>query len=106
VTLRYLLYPQLASFDPSERDEALRLARRAPFDVVELVGLAFGIILTVSLTRYGAGEWALLERALAFLANFLLAVPLLALLVGPFLVRRVRRALASELARRSMAPAR
>ena len=98
--LREILYPQLRGFDPAERAEALRRAREAPFDVVELVGTAFGLVVAASLTAHGGGDTPPLERALAALANFLLALPILAVLVGPFLVRHVRRGLEGELRRR------
>jgi hypothetical protein len=50
------LYPQLRSFPPEEREPALRSARKCPFDVVELVGIAVGLIVVTLLTRYNAGQ--------------------------------------------------
>ena len=97
VSPRDFLYPQLRAFDASERDAALRRAREAPFDVVELVGTALGLVMATAVTGYGAREGDVLGRLLAVLVNFLVALPILAVLVGPFLVRHVRRGLAREL---------
>lgn len=77
--LEAILYPQLGAFPSEERDRALARARRTPFDVVELVGMALAAIVAVAVSR-----------------NNVLAAPLLVVLVGPFLVRRVRRGLDSE----------
>lgn len=100
-SLQDLLYPQLRSFAAGERRCALREARDTPFDVIELVGMAFGLVTTVSLTCYGLEQWGPLERLAVAVANFAVAVPLLTLLIGPFLVRRTRRGLDQELARRT-----
>lgn len=95
-----LLYPRLAALPEGERPAALERARRTAFDVIELVGIALGLVVATAVTRYGAAELGPLERVGAAAANFILAVPLLALLVGPFLVRRVRRGLERELSGR------
>lgn len=92
-----LLYPQLRAFPAGERGAALRRARSAPFDVVELIGIAVGLVVAAALTRYEAAGMSEVERALAALANFGLAAGLLVVLVGPFLVRRARRALEREI---------
>jgi hypothetical protein len=95
------LYPQLRAIPRPERRDALRRARsHTPFDSVELVGTAIGLIAVTALTRYGAAGMSGLERLSAALANFLVAAAMLAVLVGPFLVRRVRRGLQHELERR------
>lgn len=94
---RDLLYPQLRAFDAAERDAALRRAREAPFDVVELVGMAFGLVVAAAVTGYGVRDWPVLERVLSALVSFLVALPVLAAFVGPFLVRHVRRGLEREL---------
>lgn len=95
-----LLYPQLRSFPEDDRQRALRAAKSTPFDVIELLGIALGLVLVTALTRYQAGELNALLRLTAILLNFAVAVPLLVLCVGPFLVRRVRRGLECELAKR------
>ncbi len=64
---------------------------------MELAGLGFAVVGVALLTRYGVDGLALLERLSAATANFVLAVPLLAVAAGPFLWRRTRRALREEL---------
>ena len=100
MALRETLYPGLGALPEGERASALRAARDTPFDVIELVGMAFGMVLAVSLTRYGVEDLDLLERLAGAAANFIVAVPLLALFVGPFLVRRTRRGLDLQIGRR------
>lgn len=51
------------------------------------------LVRVVSLTRYGIAGFSLVDRFAAMLANFLVAIPLLVVTVGPFLVRRTRRGL-------------
>lgn len=98
--LETMLYPRLRDFPAEDRAAALRSARRTPFDVIELVGIAVGLILVTAATRYPIGSWSGVERAGVAMANFLVAIPLLLAFVGPFLVRRVRRGLERELVRR------
>lgn len=98
--LEAILYPRLRDFPVAERAAALAAARRKPFDVIELVGIATGVILSTAITRYQVGSWDAFEHAGAAFANFLVAIPLLVAFVGPFLVRRVRRGLDEELAKR------
>jgi hypothetical protein len=100
-SLEVLLYPRLRDLPEKDRAEALRAARKTAFDVIELVGIAMGLVLVTALTRYPIGPWNGAERAWAAIANFLVAIPLLMAFVGPFLVRRVRRGLDEELAKRA-----
>lgn len=51
------------------------------------------LVLVVSVTRYSVAGFGLVDRFAFMLANFLVAVPLLVVTVGPFLVRRTRRGL-------------
>lgn len=98
--LRELLYPQLTTFPEGEREAVLRRARAQPFDVIELVGIALGLVLATAATRYNIDEGEAAERVVAIALNLFIAIPLLAVLVGPFLVRRVRRALDEEISHR------
>jgi hypothetical protein len=75
------------------RAEALRQARETTFDAIELAGLAFALLVVVSATRYSAIGLGMAERFGAMIANFLVAIPLLAVLAGPFYLRRNRRGL-------------
>ena len=49
--LNYWLFPELRQIDSSEQRDALRTAKETSFDVVELIGLAVALLVTVSLTR-------------------------------------------------------
>lgn len=98
--LESLLYPQLNAFAAEERQRALRAARATAFDVIELIGIAAGLVFVTAITRYRLAWENFTEGFLAALGNFAVALPLLLLCVGPFMVRRVRRGLADELARR------
>lgn len=91
-----LLYPELARYAPETRAAALRKARRRPLDWIELAGLGLGVVIVALLTRYGVTELDVLARLSAAAANFLLAIPLLALVAGPVLWRRTRRALRED----------
>jgi uncharacterized membrane protein YbhN (UPF0104 family) len=99
--LSLLLFPDLQAFGEAERAAAMRSARSTPLDFVELAGIALALVLTTAITRYGVGAVDLADRIVLAAANFIVAVPLLALFAGPFLVRRVRRGLREQLARRT-----
>jgi len=103
--LNALLYPELQGFAPASRGAALRRARRAPLDWIELAGLGLAVVAVAGLTRYAAAELDALARLSAAAANLVLAVPLLALAAGPFLLRRTRRALREALDGREARPA-
>ena len=93
----YLLYPDLRKFDAQDRSRALAKAKDARLDAIELVGVAVGLLMTVLITRYSAVDLSLSGRFAMTLANFIIAIPLLGVLVGPFLVRRTRRSLKAQL---------
>lgn len=92
-----LLYPELARFAPEARAAALRQARRMPLDWIELACLGLGVVVVALLTRYGVTELDVLARLSAAAANFLVAMPLIALVAGPILWRRTRRVLREDL---------
>lgn len=90
------LYPQLRALPEDQREAALRNARSAPFDVVELVGMAAGLIVVTAATRYTAVGWSSLEQVTRAAMTFIVALPLLIIAVGPFMVRRTRRNLSDR----------
>ncbi len=90
--LDLLLYPELRALGEQERERALRDARQTPFDLVELAGMAAAVVLVTSVTRYGIRH-DFLDQVAMGVANFLVAIPLLCLAVGPLLYRRTRRGL-------------
>jgi hypothetical protein len=84
----FLLYPDLRRF--ALPAQALRAARRAPLDALELLGVAAALIVAMLLARYSAGDLPLGARAATALA-------VLAATAAPFLVRRTRRGLRRQL---------
>lgn len=88
-----LLYPELRGLHAAHRRRALQRARGTPFDMLELLGMAGALVLVTALTRYGTAGLDVAERFGAALLNFAVALPLLALTLAPFLVRRTRRGL-------------
>lgn len=96
-----LLYPELKSIAPHHQNHALKQAKEEPFELLEWAGIIFGLVIAVSLTRYAAAGMGAVERIAAALANFVVAVPIIVILVGPFLVRRTRRGLQRYLDGRS-----
>lgn len=68
-----------------------------PFDAIETAGLLVAVVITAIATRYGV-DASLAMRISAALANFIVALPILAMLAGPFLIRRRRRGLRKYLA--------
>jgi len=88
-----LLYPELRAHGRKERARLLQEASKEPLDFLEWVGILAALVLVVSFTRYSVAGLGLADRFAVALANFLLAVPLLVVTVGPFLVRRTRRGL-------------
>jgi hypothetical protein len=92
-----ILYPELRLFAPEKRANALRDARATPFDTLELFGMAAGVVAITALTRYAGSQLAIGQRFAAGILNFLIALPLLVLALGPFFIRRVRRGLRAVL---------
>ena len=93
----YLLYPELRQFEPGRQAGALKAAGDTGFDAIEYVGLAAALAVTVLLTRYSAVDMGLADRFGAAIVNFVVAIPLLLVLAGPFYVRRTRRGLRAQL---------
>ena len=103
-TWEYLLYAELRQFEPGRQAGALKAAADTRFDAIEYVGLAVALAATVLLTRYSAADMGLADRFGAAIANFIVAIPLLLVLAGPFYVRRTRRGLRAQLKREPTAP--
>lgn len=99
LSLVRLLYPELTRYAPAERNAALRAARDEPFDLLESLGVGFGLVVAVLLTGHDRDALTATGRLAAAVVNFAVALPLLAVLAGPFHVRRMRRGLRSRLGR-------
>jgi hypothetical protein len=82
-----------AQKNPRGRDDAMKRASEEPIEFLEWIGMLLGLVLTVSMTRYATNDLEFGARLALAYANFLLAVPMLAVLIGPFLIRRKRRGL-------------
>lgn len=95
-----VLLPELRHFSAAEQDQALKAARDTSLDILELLGLAAGLILVTALTRYSLAESTVAARFGATVINFVVAVPLLVVVLGPFHLRRLRRGLREQLQRR------
>lgn len=96
--LQHLVMPELKTIAPHQRDRALEAAREEPLDLIETIGVLAGLVIALLLTRYSLTDAQLTDRLVAALANFVVAVPLIGVLAGPFLIRRTRRGLARFLA--------
>lgn len=97
--LRSAALPELRLFAPGERKDALRLARETPLDALELAGMAAGLVVVTALTRYAIAGASLGAGLVIALANFVVALPLLLIFLGPFHLRRLRRGLRAQLRR-------
>lgn len=92
-----LLYPELRAYGRADRDRLLKKASDTPLDLVEWVGILAALAFVVVLTRYSVAGFGLADRIAVGLMNFVLAILLLGITAGPFLVRRNRRGLRSQL---------
>jgi hypothetical protein len=92
-----VLLPELRRFPPREQADALKRAGETELDILELLGVAFGLVMVTVATRYALPDQSLSSRFAAALLNFIVALPLIALMVAPFHVRRLRRGLRARL---------
>ncbi len=95
-----LLYPPLRLLPAQEWDEALRKARSAEFDTLEWTGIVCGAGLVAWLLQLGWPPSTGTAALAVFALQFLLALVLLALIVGPLYLRRTRRGLGAEVRHR------
>jgi len=93
-------YPALRQLPRSDWDEALEHAREMSFDTTEWMGIVVGVAFATYLLRFDADQATALILPVRYFIQFLAAVPLLALIVGPFYLRRTRRGLDEEIERR------
>ena len=90
-----LLHPQLRRLPPEQWRAAVREARRAPLDILELVAMAVGLIAAAVVMR-----WAM-DEVRGFGVESLFAGGAVAgTIVGMLLVRRTRRGLRRVLGER------
>jgi len=92
--------PRLAELPPADREEAARHARDIDFDAWERIGMVAGVALAAYLLRLDLPTAGGITQLLRHVLQFIAAIPLLALLVGPFYLRRARRGLDQIIAAR------
>jgi hypothetical protein len=97
IQVENLLYPELRPYERKERDHLLQEAAKTPHDLFEWAGILVALVFVGVLTGYSAGDFDLAQRVVAPVINFFIAIVLLALTAGPFLVRRTRRGLRTHL---------
>lgn len=93
-----LIYPELKAFDREERQVALREARGSNFDSLESIAIVCSVVLASSVT----GHWMPAitnDRFLSTVLTFVVAIPLIGIMAGGFMVRRTRRGLREKLDR-------
>jgi hypothetical protein len=92
-----VLYPDLRPYERTVRDRMLKQAADTPLDLVEWGGIIAALVLVAVFTRYSLGDVGVLGRVAVAIVNFLVAFALLGVIVGPFLIRRTRRGLRSQI---------
>lgn len=100
------LYPRLLELPAESWQSVLGRARDAEMETAERVGVVGGVGVAAWLLGVEPGVFSTQPPILVHLLQFALAVPLLVVLVGPIHVRRTRRGLDHELARREVDAAR
>lgn len=91
------LLPELQLLSTQQQGEALQKARETDMDIPELLGVALGLVLVAVATQYALPDGAPLSPLAKALLNFIVALPLMAMAVIPFHVRRLRRGLRMQL---------
>ncbi|MEO7392781.1 MAG: hypothetical protein ABIU58_11440 [Ramlibacter sp.] len=94
---RELTFPELKKFPEVEREAALGKARASAFDSIENVGIFLSLVVVTTLVGKMEIPAAASDRFLSTLFSFVIAIPLLALTAGAFMVRRTRRGLRKQL---------
>lgn len=92
--------PRLIELPPGEWEHAAQLARNVEFDAVERIAIVAGVGFTAYSLRFDPEQAASLSVLARYLIQFLTAVPVLLLVVGPFMLRRARRGLDQVIAAR------
>ena len=95
-----VLLPDLRQFPEAEQAGALQAARQTDLETVELVGMAAGLVLVTAVTRYALADASLASQVEAAVVNVVVAIPLLAIVLAPFHLRRLRRGLRQQLMQR------
>ncbi|MDP1735486.1 MAG: hypothetical protein Q8L44_14095 [Sulfuritalea sp.] len=89
------LLPRIIELPPREWDSAAKQARSVEFDWLETVWLIGGVAFVTYLLRFDPDQVTSVSLPLRYLAQFVAAIPLLLVIVGPAYLRRARRGLDS-----------
>lgn len=92
------LLPRIMELPSREWDGAVKQARNIEFDWIETVWLIAGVAFVTYLLRFDPEQATSLSLPLRYLAQFVAAVPLLVIVVGPVYLRRARRGLDTVIA--------
>lgn len=92
------LYPRLRELPPEAWESVLGKARNTEFETVEWVGVVAGVAFVAWLLGIEPSVLATVPPLIVYLLQFVFALPLLAVVVGPLYLRRTRRGLDRELA--------
>lgn len=87
------LLPRIIELPPREWDSAARQARNVEFDWMETVWLIAGVAFVTYLLRFDPDQATSVSLPLRYLAQFVAAIPLLLIVIGPVYLRRARRGL-------------
>ena len=96
------LLPRIVEINRDEWDEVLTRIRETPFDTIEKAGLLLGLAFATYLLGADSSLAADASLPVAYVFQFVAAVPLLAVLAGPFYLRCWRRGLDQEIEQREL----
>lgn len=86
-----LAFPRLMELPPSDWRESIRNAQNIDFDFGERISLMAGVAFVTYLLQFDVALAETMALPIRYLLQFLGAVPLLLLLIGPVYLRRARR---------------
>ena len=92
------LLPRIIELPPREWDSAVMQARNVDFDLIETVWLFGGVAFVTYLLAFDPEQATTVSVPIRSLVQFVAAIPLLLIIVGPAYLRRARRGLDSVIA--------
>lgn len=96
-----VLLPELRQFPEDKRNTAFQNARDSELESLELIGIAVWLVIVTSFTKFILNKTAMSGDPSTTLAvNIVVDVPLLAAVIVPIHIRRLRRGLRKQLEQR------
>ncbi|MFA7281714.1 MAG: hypothetical protein WC100_16635 [Sterolibacterium sp.] len=83
--------PRLVEIPISSWNDAIRNARNIDFDLIERVLIVAGVAFVAYMLRFDSEQIVSMSLPVRYLFQFVAAVPLLLLVIGPVYLRRARR---------------